>query len=155
MSPPYPTAVEREAAKRAGEDDLPHPADRHDDPLTAKLVDIPDDAGTKRPKLKHLGGSKNDRFNVDIANSVLGTSWITDKAEQERLVMMVGHALAGIAPADEVEGMLAAQMIAAHQASMECFRRAMLHEQTLDGRAHEFSPRQQGRADLRHASRGP
>jgi hypothetical protein len=32
--------------------------------------------------------------------------------------------LAGIAPKDELEGMMAAQLIAAHSAAMECFRRA-------------------------------
>jgi hypothetical protein len=36
-------------------------------------------------------------------------------------------------PKDEIEGMLAAQLIAAHNASMECYRRAMLGEQTFDG----------------------
>jgi hypothetical protein len=37
-------------------------------------------------------------------------------------------------PRDEVEGMLAAQMLATHNAAMECMRRAMLHEQTFVGR---------------------
>jgi hypothetical protein len=36
-------------------------------------------------------------------------------------------------PKDEIEGMLAAQLIAAHNVSMECYRRAMLGEQTFDG----------------------
>ena len=44
--------------------------------------------------------------------------------------------LIGISPRDECEGMIAAQLIACHNASMECYRRAMLHEQTFDGR-HE------------------
>src|SRR5215471_7431265 len=35
-------------------------------------------------------------------------------------------ALAGIGPKDELEGMMAAQLIAAHNAPMECYRRAML-----------------------------
>jgi len=43
-------------------------------------------------------------------------------------------ALAGIGPRDEIEGMLAAQMIAAHNAAMECYRRAMLANQTYHGR---------------------
>ena len=43
-------------------------------------------------------------------------------------------AMAGIAPRDPVEGMLAAQMVAVHEASMECFRRAALPEQTFAGR---------------------
>ena len=34
--------------------------------------------------------------------------------------------------ADEIEGMIAAQAMAAHHASMECSRRAMLHEQPFE-----------------------
>src|SRR3954451_5338984 len=40
----------------------------------------------------------------------------------------------GIGPRDVVEGMLAAQMVATHEAAMECLRRAALAEQTFAGR---------------------
>ena len=40
----------------------------------------------------------------------------------------------GIAPGNEIEGMLAAQMVACHNAAMECFRRAMLPEQSTQAR---------------------
>ena len=40
----------------------------------------------------------------------------------------------GIGPRDELEGMIAAQLLAAHNAAMECYRRAMLGEQTFEGR---------------------
>ncbi len=40
----------------------------------------------------------------------------------------------GIQPRDELEGMLGAQMIATHNAAMECFRRAMHREQSFEGR---------------------
>jgi hypothetical protein len=43
-------------------------------------------------------------------------------------------ALIGIRPMDELEGMMAAQLIAAHNAAMECYRRAMINEQTFEGR---------------------
>src|SRR6202035_1353397 len=36
--------------------------------------------------------------------------------------------LIGIAPQDEIEGMIAAQLIAAHNATMECYRREMIGE---------------------------
>jgi hypothetical protein len=45
-------------------------------------------------------------------------------------------AIAGIEPRDEIEGMLVAQLIASHNAAMECYRHAMLRNQTFDGR-HE------------------
>jgi hypothetical protein len=37
-------------------------------------------------------------------------------------------ALVGIAPQDELEGMLAAQLVGCPNAAMECYRRAMLGE---------------------------
>jgi hypothetical protein len=40
----------------------------------------------------------------------------------------------GIGPKDELEGMMAAQLIAAHNAAMECYRRAMISEQSFEGR---------------------
>ncbi len=48
-------------------------------------------------------------------------------------------ALVGIGPKDELEGMMAAQLIAAHNAAMECYRRAMISEQTFEGRRENLS----------------
>jgi hypothetical protein len=48
-------------------------------------------------------------------------------------------ALIGLGPKDEIEGMIAAQLIAAHNATMECYRRAMIGEQTLEGRRDNLS----------------
>ena len=42
--------------------------------------------------------------------------------------------LEGIKPQDEIEGMLAAQMVATHSAAMECLRRAMIQNQPALGR---------------------
>jgi len=48
-------------------------------------------------------------------------------------------ALVGIGPKDELEGMMAAQLIAAHNAAMECYRRAMIGEQTFEGRRENLA----------------
>ena len=48
-------------------------------------------------------------------------------------------ALAGIAPQYELEGMMAAQPIAVHIAAMECYRRAMVEGQTLEGRRESLA----------------
>lgn len=42
--------------------------------------------------------------------------------------------LGGLKPEDELEGMLAGQMIATHTAAMECLKRSMLPNQTIEGR---------------------
>ncbi len=47
--------------------------------------------------------------------------------------------LAGIGPKDELEGMMAAQLIAAHNAAMECYRRAMIGDQTFEGRRENLN----------------
>lgn len=52
-------------------------------------------------------------------------------------------ALKGIAPRNEMEGMLAAQMVSTHNAAMECLRRAMLEGQSFEGRDQ----------NLKHAAR--
>ena len=61
--------------------------------------------------------------------------WVkkSDSAQWDRLSATVA-ALVGISPKDELEGMMAAQLLAAHNAAMECYRRAMLGEQTFEGR---------------------
>ena len=45
----------------------------------------------------------------------------------------------GIAPKDEIEGMMAAQLVAAHNAAMECYRRAMIGEQSFEGRRENLT----------------
>ena len=45
----------------------------------------------------------------------------------------------GIGPKDELEGMIAAQLLAAHNAAMECYRRAMIGEQSFEGRRENLS----------------
>jgi hypothetical protein len=47
--------------------------------------------------------------------------------------------MVGIRPKDELEGMIAAQLLAAHNAAMECYRRAMIGEQTFEGRRENLS----------------
>jgi hypothetical protein len=86
--------------------------------------------------LKSFGGSHFDDWNKLVANQVINTLWILpatpeDEKKQKRFAALSG--LTGIAPQDECEGMIAAQLIACHNASMECYRRAMLNEQPFEG----------------------
>ena len=59
--------------------------------------------------------------------------------ERNRQVKATVAALMGIEPKDELEGMMAAQLIAARNAAMECFRRAMIDEQTFEGRSENLA----------------
>src|SRR5215213_10879394 len=86
-------------------------------------------------RLKLLGGSASDAFNNTLANQVIKTLWRAhaDEEERQKLISACAAALIGIGPKDELEGMLAGQLIAAHSAAMECYRRAMLPEQPFEG----------------------
>jgi hypothetical protein len=87
-------------------------------------------------KLKSIGGSKSDTWNNVIANQAVQTIWGKNSNEDERKkqVSATIAGLIGINPNDELEGMLAAQLVGCHNASMECYRRAMIGEQTFEGR---------------------
>ena len=85
-------------------------------------------------KLKALGGSGSDDFNKVLSCQIANTLWLDGDAEARQRQFQAGAALIGIKPADEIEGMLAAQMVATHNAAMECFRRSMIREQTFEGR---------------------
>ena len=103
------------------------------------LVDL--DKEGKEPKLKCMGGSEFDTFNTMLANQTMQTMWFgnIEEAQIEEKRMVVIHGLMGIAPRDELEGMLAAQMFACHAAAMECYRRAMIPEQPHEGWKSQLS----------------
>lgn len=97
---------------------------------------------TKLPgKLKLIGGSMSDDWNNILANQTVNTLWLkhSDVEEMRRQRHAAVDAMIGIAPKDELEGMITAQLIACHNASMECYRRAMISEQSFEGRKENLS----------------
>ena len=92
-------------------------------------------------RLKELGGSRSDDWNNRIANETVQTLWLKNSDEKTRgeQTKAALSGLIGIAPKDELEGMMAAQLIAAHSAAMECYRRAMIGEQTFEGRRENLA----------------
>jgi hypothetical protein len=107
------------------------------DPQTL-LVDDPSEL---RGKLKNIGGSRSDHWNNILANQTIHSLWLkhSDPADRDRQFNATVAALIGIGPKDELEGMMAAQLIAAHNAAMECYRRAMIGEQTFEGRRENLA----------------
>ncbi len=106
-----------------------------------KQVVMPDPVKMEDKKRCLVTGSKNADFSNTLLNQAVNTMWIkhTDEATIDKQMTAVMIGMMGASPQDEVEAMLAAQMVAAHNASMECFRRAMIPEQTVDGRAMNLS----------------
>ena len=107
------------------------------EPIRIDIHDPNDLKGT----LQHVGGSRSDAWNNIIINQAVRALWIKHSDEEalgdQRKATVLG--LAGIGPKDELEGMLAAQLLAAHNASMECYRRGMLGEQTFEGRRENLA----------------
>jgi hypothetical protein len=94
------------------------------------------------PQLNHLAGSKYDDWNTLVANQAMNSAWYPSKMDAEqRRKMQFGLLcfLSGVEPKDELEGMLASQLLASHNAAMECYRRAMVPEQTFEGRRENLS----------------
>src|SRR5689334_11440226 len=95
----------------------------------------------RRGTLKALGGSSDDNFNNVLANQVVQGLWLanSDEDERGRQLQAAISAMLGVKARDELEGMLGAQMIAIHNAAMGCLRRAMLKEQTFEGRRENLT----------------
>src|SRR3984893_4978216 len=91
--------------------------------------------------LKPIAGSQSDDWNHVLGNQALQSLWVehSDKEMRQRQYNAAIAGLIGIAPQDEIEGMIAAQLIATHNATIECHRRAMIGEQTLEGRRDNLS----------------
>src|SRR5215212_6202998 len=90
---------------------------------------------------KRLGGSDSDHFNQLLADQTLNALWVanSDDEQRDRQYLAATAARIGAKPENELEGMLISQMIACHAASLECYRRAMLAEQSVEGRQANLS----------------
>jgi hypothetical protein len=105
-------------------------------PSTKELRPLVLSPQTMKGELKSIGGSKSDDWNNILANQVYRGLWLAHSSEEvaDRQKLANVAALASIGPRDELEGMIAAQLLCAHNAAMECYRRAMIGEQTFEGR---------------------
>ena len=111
-------------------------------PVALKTTTIvANDPKDHQGQLKAIGGSQSDHWNQTIASQAVRTLWTahSDEKTLDSQRSATVSALVGIGPKDEIEGMIAAQLIAAHNAAMECHRRAMLGEQTFEGRRENLA----------------
>jgi hypothetical protein len=102
---------------------------------------VANDPDDRQGRLKDIGGSQSDNWNNLLANQAVEALWLKNSSpeERDRQFRATAAALIGIAPRDELEGMIAAQLIAAHNAAMECYRRAMIGDQTFEGRRENLT----------------
>lgn len=107
-----------------------------DGEITTTSETLPATALDDNPAIKVATGSRNEKWGANLLNRTLGTLSDVRKVEgKEARAALVGltmDSLAAFAPKDPVEGMIAAQAVALHHASMECLRRAMIPEQPAE-----------------------
>ena len=103
--------------------------------LTPEGAQSAPDTPAASSALSCLGGSRTRQWNNVLANQAVQALWVsTDPDTRQRQLTATVGALAGIDPRDELEGMMAAQLLASHNAAMECYRRAMIPDQSREGR---------------------
>ena len=73
---------------------------------------IANDPDSRTGRLKKLGGSQSDHWNTTLASQAALAMWVTnsDAAARDTQLSATAAALVGIAPTDELEGMMAAQL---------------------------------------------
>ena len=92
-----------------------------------------------RPVLQSLSGSDDFDFYITLATQVVNAQWRPDSAKLTQQVEATRAAMMGMKPRDALEGMLIGQLIASHNAAMECYRRAMIPGQTFEGRRENLN----------------
>ncbi len=85
---------------------------------------------------KEATGTGKPVLMLRLINQAINSLWIPEGASEEYRNENIQSAIAmlqGIKPTDEIEGMLAAQMVGTHGAAMVCLSRAMIPNQTFAG----------------------
>ena len=97
--------------------------------------------GQQPGELRSMSGSDDDDFSNVLFSQVVNALWRaqSDAAQQTQLGQAALAAMIGMKPRDELEGMLIGQLIATHNAAMECYRRAMLADQPFEGRRENLN----------------
>jgi hypothetical protein len=91
-------------------------------------------------KMFEAFGTPESDLQSHLFNQVIQTfkgTASTDGFDNDKVVLASNYALSildGIRPQDEIEGMLATQMIGVHNMAMETMSRAMLSEQSFEGK---------------------
>ncbi len=91
-------------------------------------------------------GTNDPELAQRLLNEIYETLWMPDELSDEERLQHIRTAIAalrGIKPQDEIEGMLATQMVATHSAAMECLRLSMIQKQPFEVRDN----------NLRHAAK--
>ena len=91
--------------------------------------------------LRWISGSDCEDFTKILVTQIYNSLWLknSDSEVRARQIDAAITAMVGTKPRDELEGMLIAQLIASHNAAMECYRRAMLADQSFEARRENLN----------------
>ena len=106
-----------------------------DKKATTIVANDPDDL---KGTLKRIGGSQSDHWKSIKPFKRSGSS-IRKRRRWTGNTVQPSPRYSASARKMSLKGMMAAQLLAAHSAAMECYRRAMLGEQTFEGRRENLS----------------
>jgi hypothetical protein len=87
--------------------------------------------------LPEATGTQDRNLGIVLIKQAVEALWTPARmsnADLQEAVNAAVAALKGLAPNDALEGMLATQMVATHNAAMECLRRSQLDGQSFEGR---------------------
>ena len=96
----------------------------------AGIHDHPDKEVWLAAFTKAMGSADND-FSVNLSQDLINTFGGPPRENRMNMALSAMH---GIGPRDEIEGLLAAQMVAIHNAAMVCLARAHVESQPFDFR---------------------
>ena len=80
-----------------------------------------------------VAGSVSLSFSIKLADQTINASPMGGRTPVDH-ANAIAAMMTGLAPQDEAEGLLVAQMVSCHNTAMECLRRACVKDQTFEGR---------------------
>jgi hypothetical protein len=106
--------------------------------MTAKKLPQPIES-KRTASLRLISGSDDPDFALKLACQVSAAQWRGNSDSNDSQIDPALAAMFEMKPRDAIEGMLIGQAIAAHAAAMECYRRAMIPDQTFEGRRENLN----------------
>src|SRR6266852_9369170 len=102
-----------------------------------EMIEIPR-SEKRRHVRRSISGSDDDDFSNNLVEQVVVALWRKHPDFDQQIGATLA-AMMGMKPRDELEGMLIGQLLASHNAAMECYRRAMIGDQPFEGRRGNLS----------------
>lgn len=99
-----------------------------DDGITLALIDDPENNETWLKIYETAGTTDPSLGQLLIHQSILASARTSDKENMEQMANAVAAGMLGIAPKDEIEGMLASQMVAVHNQAMKFLNLALSNQ---------------------------